>query len=184
MRDEQHGEPQLPVQVAQQLKDGAGGLRVEGAGGLVGEQHLGVACEGAGDADALLLAAGELGGVGLGLVGEADEVEQLQRLAGPLVPRRTEDFEGQLDVVLDGPGGEQVEVLEDHADPAARPAQFPARPGSASGQGGEVVAVDAHGARGGAFQEVDAADERGLAGAGLADDAVHLAFADVQVDAV
>ena len=60
VRDEQDGQAELPVEVAQQLEDGAGGLRVEGAGGLVGEQHLGVAGQGAGDADALLLAAGEL----------------------------------------------------------------------------------------------------------------------------
>ena len=84
VRDEQDGQAELPVEVAQQLEDRAGGLRVEGAGGLVGEQHLGVAGQGAGDADALLLAAGELGRVVLGLVGEADEVEQFERLAGAL----------------------------------------------------------------------------------------------------
>ncbi|GAA3241288.1 hypothetical protein GCM10020256_64160 [Streptomyces thermocoprophilus] len=112
MGDEQDGEAELPVEVAQQLEDGAGGLRVEGAGGLVGQQHLGVAGEGAGDADALLLAAGELGGVGARLVGEADEVEEFQRLGGPLPARLAEDLQGQFDVVLDGPRGEQVEVLE------------------------------------------------------------------------
>jgi hypothetical protein len=34
----------------------------------------------------LLLAAGELGRVGLGLVGEADQVEQFERLAGAFLP--------------------------------------------------------------------------------------------------
>lgn len=103
MRDEQDGQAQLPVQVAQQLEDGAGGLRVEGAGGLVGEQHLGVAGESAGDADALLLTAGELGREGLRLVGETDQVEQLQRLAGTFLSRDAEDLQGQFDVVLHGP---------------------------------------------------------------------------------
>jgi hypothetical protein len=74
VRDEQDGEAELAVEVAQQLEDRAGGLRVQGAGGLVGEQHLGVAGQRPGDADSLLLTAGELGGVAAGLVGEADQV--------------------------------------------------------------------------------------------------------------
>ena len=60
---------------------------------------------------------------------------------------------------------------------------WPARR-AAAGEGGEVLAGDGHRAGGGALQQVDAADERGLAGAALADDAVDLALADVQVDAV
>ncbi len=75
-------------------------------------------------------------------------------------------------------------MLEDHADAAARLTQFLAGAGAAAGQRREVLAGDGDRAGGGTFQEVDAADERGLAGAGLADDAVHLALADVQVDAV
>jgi hypothetical protein len=75
-------------------------------------------------------------------------------------------------------------VLENHADPAPRLPQLLAGPGTAPGEGGEVLPVHRHGAGGGALQQVDAADQRGLAGAGLADDAVHLAFADVEVDAV
>ena len=63
-------------------------------------------------------------------------------------------------------------------------AQFLAGARAAPGEGGEVLAGDGDRAGGGALQQVDAADERGLAGAGLADDAVHLAFADVQIDAV
>jgi hypothetical protein len=135
-------------------------------------------------ARALLLAAGELGRVGLGLVGETDEVEQFPGLAGALLAGRAEDLQRQLDVVLHGPRRQQVEVLEDHADTAARPAQLPAGAGSAPGEGGEVLSGDGDRAGGGTLQQVDAADERGLAGAGLADDAVHLAFADVEIDAV
>ena len=123
-------------------------------------------------------------GVGLGLVGEADQVEQFEGLAGALRAGDAEDLQRQLDVVLDGARGQQVEVLEDHADAAARLAQFLAGAAAAAGEGGEVLAGDGHGAGGGALQEVDAADEGGLAGAALADDAVHLALADVQVDAV
>ncbi|SCF62815.1 hypothetical protein GA0115280_10416 [Streptomyces sp. Cmuel-A718b] len=182
--DEQDGEAELLVEVAQQLEDGAGGLGVERGGRLVGEQHLGVAREGAGYAHALLLAAGELSGVGLRLVGQADQVQQLLGLAGAGLAGDAEDLQRQFDVVQDGAGVQQVEVLEDHADAGACPAQLGARPPAAAGEGGEVLAGHCHGAGGGAFQEVDAADEGGLAGAALSDDAVDLAFADVQVDAV
>lgn len=182
--DEQDGQAELLVEVAQQLEDGAGGLGVECGGRLVGQQHLGVAGEGAGDAHALLLAAGELSGVGLRLVGEADQVEEFPGLAGAVPAGDAEDLQRQLHVVQHGAGAQQVEVLEDHADAGAGPAQFGARPPTAAGEGGEVLAGHRHGAGGGAFQEVDAADQGGLAGAALSDDAVHLAFADVQVDAV
>lgn len=184
MRDEEDGEAELAVEVAQQLEDGAGGLGVEGAGGLVGEEHLGVAGQGAGDADALLLAAGELGGVGLGLVGEADEVEEFQGLAGAFAAGDAEDLQGELDVGLHGARGQQVEVLEDHADAAAGFAEFLAGAAAAAGEGGELDPVDGDGAAGGALQQVHAADEGGLAGAALADDSVDLALADVEVDAV
>jgi hypothetical protein len=134
VRDEQDGEAELPVEVAQELEDGAGGLRVEGAGGLVGEQDLGIAGEGAGDADALLLAAGELAGVGLGLVGEADQVEEFQGPAGALGAGDAEDLQGEVDVVLDRAGGQQLKCWKTmpmllrarrRSLPARRP--FPAR---------------------------------------------------------
>ncbi|GAA2932987.1 hypothetical protein GCM10020221_30950 [Streptomyces thioluteus] len=184
MRDEEDGQAELPIEVAQQLEDRAGGLRVERGRRLVGEQHLGVAGQGAGDADALLLAAGELARVGLGLVGEADEVEELQGLAGALLAGEPEDLQRQLDVGLDGPRGEQVEVLEDHADAAACPAELGAGALPPAGERREVLTGHGDRAGGGALQEVDAADEGRFAGAALSDDAVHLAFAHVQIDAV
>src|SRR6266508_977357 len=52
-------------------------LRVERGGRLVEEHHLGVHREGARDRDALLLAAGELGGVLVHLLGDPDPLEQL-----------------------------------------------------------------------------------------------------------
>ena len=50
-----------PVELAEQLEDLAARGLVEVAGRLVGEDERGVGDEGAGDGDALLLAAGELG---------------------------------------------------------------------------------------------------------------------------
>ena len=75
--DQQDGQAELAVDAREQLEDRAGGLRVERRGRLVGEQHLRLGGQRAGDADALLLAAGELGRIAVALVGEADEIEQL-----------------------------------------------------------------------------------------------------------
>src|SRR5690606_15565963 len=74
--------------------------------------------------------------------------------------------------------GEQREVLVDHAD---------ALPGAvelAVAERGQVLSRDGDGARGGAFEQVDAAQQRALAGAALAEHAVDLAFAHMQIDAV
>ena len=60
------------------------GARVEVAGGLVGEEHGGPGDERAGDGHALLLAAGELGGLVRQAVAEPDGVDELR----PARPRR------------------------------------------------------------------------------------------------
>ncbi len=56
--DEQYGEPQLDVDLLEQSQDRAGGLWVEGRGGLVAQQHLGGRGQRPGDGDPLLLTAG------------------------------------------------------------------------------------------------------------------------------
>ena len=62
----------LVVQPVEELQDLGRGREVEVAGGLVDEQHFGVADERPGDGHALHLAAGELIGVMVGAVGQAD----------------------------------------------------------------------------------------------------------------
>lgn len=49
-----------PVEVLQDAQDAASGLQVQRAGGLVAQQQRGVLGDGAGDGDALLLAARQL----------------------------------------------------------------------------------------------------------------------------
>ena len=78
--DEQDGERRARALIcASSVEDRARRLRVERGGRLVGEQHLRVGRERPGDADALLLAAGQLGRIAIPLVGEADEIEQRRR---------------------------------------------------------------------------------------------------------
>ena len=65
-------------EVAHDLEHLADQLRVERARRLVEEHQLGVHGEGPGDGDALLLATGELRGVGGRLVAQAHLLEQLE----------------------------------------------------------------------------------------------------------
>ena len=76
----------MPVlgQVAHDVEHVAHQLGVEGRGGLVEEHELGVHGQGPGDGHPLLLAAGELVGVVVDLVGQAHPLEEL---AGPLLRR-------------------------------------------------------------------------------------------------
>ena len=73
--DENAGQPVLGVQPLDEGEDGFGGFAVEVAGGLVGEEKPGAGDEGAGETDALLLAAAEFAGAMVGAGGEADLVE-------------------------------------------------------------------------------------------------------------
>ena len=116
VRDQQDGQPELGVDAPQQLEHRVRGLGVQRGGRLVGQQHRRLGGQRAGDPDALLLAAGELRGVGAGAVREPDEVEQLERAPAPLGPARARDLQRQRDVLERGPRAQQVELLEDHPD--------------------------------------------------------------------
>jgi hypothetical protein len=74
VRGEGDGHAAGRAEVEQQVEDGAAGARGDVAGRFVGEQEDRVTDEGAGDRDALLLAAGELGGERVLAALEADRV--------------------------------------------------------------------------------------------------------------
>ena len=106
------------VDPVEQLHDPDRGDRVEVAAGLVGQQQRRVVDEGAGDRDALLLAAGELVGVAVELGREADQAQRRRHLLADFGAAGADHLQRVGDVVVDGPVGEQLEVLEDGADVA------------------------------------------------------------------
>ena len=115
-----HGHAALG-EVGHQRQHALDELRVEGGGGLVEEHHLRLHGQGAGNGDTLLLAAGEVGGTGVGLVLEPHQVELLERLGPGLLGRQLAQLpQRQRDVVHHGLVREQVELLEHHADPLAQ----------------------------------------------------------------
>ena len=99
-------------------KHSPGGALVEVAGRLVGHENGGVVDQRARDGHPLLLAAGELAGIGPALGREAHLGEDARHPRGNRIVARAGDLEGERDVFRGGPVLEQAEVLEDDAEPA------------------------------------------------------------------
>ena len=173
--DHQHGDAGVG-QLLHQFQNLAHHFGVEGAGGLVEQDHVRVHGKGTGNGNALLLAAGKALGVGVGLVGQAYAGQQFVGLVGNgLLILELEQGGGQLKVLLHSQVGEEVEVLEHHAHLLA--------------DGVDVVVIHLHAlkfdaAAGGDLQPVQAAQEGGFAAARGADGADHVAAVDVDVDAL
>ena len=113
MGDQEQRHVALPLEPEQQLDDLAAGVLVEIAGGLVGEQQLGVVAERPGERRALLLAA-QLAGVVVGARGEADLGEALAGLGEGIAGARQLERHG--DVLERGHGRDEVERLEQNTD--------------------------------------------------------------------
>ncbi len=161
----------------QQGEDLPGGGGVEVARGLVGEHHRGPRRDGTGDGHALLLAPGKLGGPVIEPVHEPEGLRHLrQPLLGDVAPG---DGRGQGDVVARTQGRDQVEPLEDEADGVASQG----RQGIVV-EGGEVVTVQDHPARGGCVEAGQELHQRGLAGSRGTHDGREVASHDVQVHPV
>ena len=123
----------LAVERLQQVEDLVAGLAIEVAGRLVAQQQRRIGDDRAGDADALLLAAGELARVVLRAVAEADDVERGRRRA--CVRSRLRQLgqqQRQLDVLARGQHRQQVVELEDEADVPRAPARRAAPSDSSS----------------------------------------------------
>ncbi|CDZ89761.1 putative 6-pyruvoyl-tetrahydropterin synthase [Rhodococcus ruber] len=173
-------------QVADHLEHLADQFGVERGGRLVEQDHGRAQREGAGDGDPLLLPTGQLFGVVVDLVADADPVEQFagERLDLGAVAALRGDR--RLDHVLEhGQVREEVEVLEHESDarpltedvPLAHLVQLVAPAAVA-----DEFAVDADRAAVDLLEVVEGAQQGGLAGAGGAEDHRDLALADLQVD--
>src|ERR1700733_6825921 len=124
----------LGVEGEQQLNDLGPGGRVEVSCGLVGQEQAWSQDEGAGDRDALLLAAGQLGGQGAGPVGEPDGVQKQLGAGGRVEGQPPSSGQGGGDDVVAGrQRGKQVEPLEHEPDGGAVGGQ---PPGAEAGDGG------------------------------------------------
>ena len=146
------------------------GLGVQGAEGLIHQQHLGVHGVGPGDGHPLLHAAGQFLGVAFG---ELLQFHHLQVLPGDLVALLLAlalQLQAELDVLFHRQPGEEGVLLEHDA---------------AVGAGAlHLFAVHVDVALGGGVQAADDVEEGGLAAAGGAHHADELVLMDIHIHAV
>ena len=151
-------------------------LRVQGGGGLVEQQYLRVHGQSPGDGHTLLLAAGDLPGLGVDIGGHA---HLLQVIHGALLSIHLVLLEhlhlAYHTVFQHGHVVEQVEGLEHHTHPGTvlGGVDAPAR---------HIVSVVEDLAGGGRLQQIDAPQQRGLAGAGGADNGDDVALVHGKVN--
>src|SRR5215470_8705472 len=165
-----HDRGPVGVQLGEQLEDARAGAAVEVPGRLVGEHDGRPADDGPGDRDPLPLAAGQLRGPVAEPLAQADPLERADRVAAPLRGGHPAVEQALRDVVDDALVLEQEELLENEpqaAGPAGR--QLAVR------QSRGVPAGDPDHAGRGAFQGPGDVKQRGLPGAGRADDRDALA---------
>ena len=171
--DHQHGDAGVG-QLLHQFQNLAHHFGVEGAGGLVEQDHVRIHGKGTGNGNTLLLAAGKALGVGIGLVGQTHAGQQFVCLGGDgFLILQLQQGGGQLQIFLHSQVREQVEVLEHHAHLLAH---------SVDVGFVHLSALELHGAAGGDLQPVQATQEGGLAAAGGADQADHVAAVDVDIN--
>ena len=121
VRDHQHGFMVVRDELLDQGHDFIGAFAVEVAGGLVAEQEGGIGDDGAGDGDALFLAAGELPGKVVHAVGQANDGKRGLDVRAALGLGEFGEQKRQLDVLKRGEHGNEVVHLEDEADVAGAP---------------------------------------------------------------
>ena len=173
--DHQHGDAGVG-QLLHQFQNLAHHFGVEGAGGLVEQDHVRIHGKGTGNGNALLLAAGQALGVDVGLVGQAHTGQQLVgALGNGFLVLQLEQTGGQFQVLLHGQVGEEVEVLEHHAHLLANTVDV----GFV-----HLGALKFDAAGGGNLQPVQAPQKGGLAAAGGSDQAHHVAAVNINIDAL
>ena len=151
-------------------------FRIERGGRLVEQHDLRVHAERARDRDPLLLAAGQLAGIFVGLLRDLDPLEVMQRdLLGFLLRHLAHPDRRQRAVFQHGEMRKQVEMLEHHADVAAHLVDL-------LEVVGQLDAVDDDAALLMLLEPVDAADHGRFAGAGRPADDDALAAHHLEID--
>ena len=102
--------------VIEESHDFDAGLGIEVAGGLVGQDDGGAVDQGAGDGHALALAAGELIGLVIHALAQADVGQRFLGAVDALGGGGAVVDQRQLHVVQRGGAGQQIEGLKDEAD--------------------------------------------------------------------
>ena len=175
MRDHEDGCAEGLTRLRKAVDDRAGGLGIQIAGRLVGQNEQRVVDERAGDCGALLFAARDFGGVFIPDGGDAEHVAQAVRVIFHAARVFARDDAGQQDVFAHGQAVEQQEVLKYKAQLAV--AHLCER---VLVQPGELLTAQADAAAVRGDVAGDAVEERGLSRAARPHDGDELAVADFE----
>jgi hypothetical protein len=160
-----------------QMVDGVDEDGVEAGGRLVEEDDLRLGDERPRDGDALAHAAGDLGGVFVPHLREADLSQGLLRPRQELGRRKPAALpDGEQDVVQHAERVEERPALEHDAEALADPVEGPPAEGS------HVLAVDHHAPGVGPDQPEEVPEQHGLAASRASDDDHQLGLRDLEVD--
>jgi hypothetical protein len=171
MGDEDEALAEASLEAAEVELNFGAELGVEGGHGFIEEEQVGLVDQGAGESNALFLAAGELVGVALGEGVELEHLEGFGDAAGDFRVGEFAGAEAEGDVFKDGEVREEGIALEDGVDGAA-----------VGGEGGDVAAAEDDGAGVGDFQAGDDAEEGGFSAAGGAEEGDEFAVTDEEGD--
>ena len=167
---------ELCVYILYELKDLTGRFRVEGACGFIAEQNFGVCCQRAGNGYALLLAAGQLRGVGVCLIRQTDELQKLARTLFRVGLFDAGKLHREAYILQACALHEQVKVLEYHRYVASCRAKL------RRAHCVEPLAVYDYLAARRLFEQVYASHERALSRAGHADYSVYVPVLNGEAD--
>ena len=167
------------VELPEELEDAVGGFAVQVAGGLVREDDLRAVEQGAGDGDALLLAAGELMRHLMGLCRHAHVLEDF-RNAGVdgVAVLQAGGAEDEFQVRFHAAVHQELEILENHAQLAAQHRYVFCT------ESAEVEPADGAFSLGEPVLRRHRPDDGGLARTDFADDVHEVAREDGHVEAV
>src|SRR3984885_5626229 len=162
------------VEALEELHDLEREVRIEITGGLIGDEQRRLADDGAGDADALLLAGRQLERQVALLAEESDLIERRAHALVDLAPGHARDDERQGDVVGDRPVEEQLVILEHDAQ---APAELR---GAACLDGRGVLVIDEYLTPCRALDERDQLQDAALARTGMTREKHELAGLDAK----
>src|SRR5262249_5612589 len=172
--DENAGDVDLVVQLAQPAAKLKAHLGIQSAERLVEEQNAGFDSQRSRQRHALPLASGELRRITLGQFLELDQLQQFIHQESNLTVGRTQlarpDFQAEGDVFENGHMAEQGVVLKNKANAAF-----------AGGLFGDIVAIKVHGSEVGEFEAGDDAQERGFSGTGRTEERHQFAGRDLEI---
>jgi hypothetical protein len=177
MRDQEIGELEFLLKFLKKQEHLSADGDIEGGDGFIGNDERGAKNQGAGDTNALTLAAGEFVRIAVhGIVGQADAAEELRGAREAIVAREIwfvncQRFSSDFTDAHTGIQGSE-RILEDHLHLAALRTQ------SFSGEMPEVVAFEKNCAVVGLHQAEKHASEGSFAAAALADNGKGFARLD------